>query len=179
VTRPAPVFYDCEASSFEGFPIEVGWAFPDPGSGTIASESHLIIPPLEWAIRESWDRAAERLHGIALADLYRSGRRPAEVARRMNEALNGRGLFSDDRHDAVWLRLLFDATGLTPLFIIATTNARQLIAEAATERGLSDDAYDRARTLADAKEPRRHRAEADARHLAVLWSIINDTARTP
>jgi hypothetical protein len=179
VTRPAPVFYDCEASSFEGFPIEVGWAFADPDCGAIVSESHLVIPPLEWAIMESWDRGAQRLHGIALADLYQHGRRPAEVARRMNEALDGRGLFSDDRYDAVWLRLLFDAAGLSPLFVIATTNARELIAQAATEHGLSDDACNRARALADAKEPCRHRAEADARHLAVLWSIINGTARTP
>jgi hypothetical protein len=41
MTTPTPVFYDCEASDLEGYPIEVGWAFTDLGSGALVSESHL------------------------------------------------------------------------------------------------------------------------------------------
>ena len=55
-----PVFYDCEASDVEGYPIEIGWAFLDPEARTVVSESHLIRPPDDWPIKESWDRAAER-----------------------------------------------------------------------------------------------------------------------
>ena len=38
-----PVFYDIEASSLEGFPIEIGWARADVALGTILSEGQ---PPL-------------------------------------------------------------------------------------------------------------------------------------
>jgi hypothetical protein len=56
---PTPVFYDCEASDLEGYPIEVGWAFTDPATGALVSESHLIKPPAEWPVKESWDRAKD------------------------------------------------------------------------------------------------------------------------
>jgi hypothetical protein len=45
-----PVFYDIEASSLDGFPIEIGWARADLASGTILSEGHLIRPPPDWAV---------------------------------------------------------------------------------------------------------------------------------
>jgi hypothetical protein len=172
MTTPTPVFYDCEASDLEGYPIEVGWAFTDLGTRALVSESHLIKPPAEWPVKESWDRAAERLHGIALAQLWRDGRPVWEVARRMNAVLAGQELFSDAPQDETWLRLLFDAAGFEPTFIIRRTDARILISQAAADRGLDEAAYARAKALAAEMAPRRHRAEADARHLAVLWHIV-------
>jgi hypothetical protein len=74
MTEVEPVFYDCEASDVEGYPIEIGWAFTDPKTGAVVSESHLIRPPAEWPVKESWDRVAERLHGITLLQLSRKGR---------------------------------------------------------------------------------------------------------
>jgi hypothetical protein len=169
---PTPVFYDCEASDLEGYPIEVGWAFTDPATGALVSESHLIKPPAEWPVKESWDRAAERLHGIALAQLWREGRAVWEVAQRMNAVLGGRELFSDAPQDEAWLRLLFDAAGCEPGFTIRRTDARVLISQAAVHSGLDEAAYAHAERLAIEMAPRRHRAEADARHLAVLWHIV-------
>lgn len=179
MTISTPVFYDCEASDLEGYPIEVGWAFTDPKTGVIVSESHLIKPPDDWPVKESWDRAAERLHGIAFAQLWREGRPVWEVARRMNTSLNGRELFSDAPRDEAWLRLMFDAAGLEPAFMVRRTDARILISQAAVDRGLDDAAYGRARVLAAEMAPRRHRAEADARHLAVLWNIVARETLTP
>lgn len=167
-----PVFYDCEASDVEGYPIEIGWAFVDPETGAIVSESHLIEPAEDWPIKESWDRAAERLHGITLSRLRTDGRPVSDVARRMNETLSGRELFSDAPQDETWLRLLFDAAGLEPTFIVRKTDARILISERAADRGLNEAVYARAKALVAELAPRRHRAEADARHLAVLWNII-------
>jgi hypothetical protein len=167
-----PIFYDFEASNLEGYPIEVGWAFFDPGTSAVASESHLIKPPAEWPVKESWDREAERLHGIALVQLWQEGREVWEVGRRMNTALAGRELFSDALQDEAWLRLLFDAAGAEPTFTIRRTDARVLISQAAADNRLDEAAYARATALATEMEPRRHRAEADARHLAVLWNII-------
>jgi hypothetical protein len=93
--RPAPVFYDCEASCVGGMPIEIGWAFANPESGDITSESYLINPPPSWNLGPVWDPDAARLHKISKEDLYAHGRRPIEIAERMNEALRGRELYSD------------------------------------------------------------------------------------
>jgi len=172
MTTATPVFYDCEASDLEGYPIEVGWAFTDLGTGSLVSESHLIQPPAEWPVKESWDRAAERLHGISIVQLWRDGRPVWEVARRMNMTLGGRELFSDAPQDEAWLRLLFDAALCEPTFLIRRTDARVLISQAAADRGLDEAAYAGAKALATKMAPRRHRAEADARHLALLWNIV-------
>jgi hypothetical protein len=89
-----PVFYDCEASCIGGLPIEIGWAFIDTSTGEIQSESHLVRPPLHWDMQPVLDPDAEKLHGISLEQLLAHGRPPFEVARRMNEVLTGRELFS-------------------------------------------------------------------------------------
>lgn len=179
MATPMPVFYDCEASDLEGYPIEVGWAFTDAATGVVVSESHLIKPPGDWPVRESWDRAAERLHGIALAQLWRDGRPVWEVAQRMNAVLSGRELFSDAPQDETWLRLLFDAAGFELTFTVRRTDARVLIAQAAADRGLDEAAYARAKALVAETAPRRHRAEADARHLAVFWNIVTRGTLAP
>ena len=110
-----PVFYDCEASCIGGLPIEIGWAFIDTSTGEIQSESHLVKPPLHWDMQPVWDPDAEKLHGISLEQLHAQGRPPFEVARRMNEVLAGRELFSDaPADDERWLRIIFDEAGFDP-----------------------------------------------------------------
>src|ERR1700682_889853 len=90
-----PVFYDCEASCIGGLPIEIGWAFVDPSTAEIRSESHLVRPPSHWDLDPVWDPDAQRLHRISKEQLFATGRPPVEIARRMNETLAGRELFSD------------------------------------------------------------------------------------
>jgi hypothetical protein len=34
---PTPVFYDCEASDLEGYPIEIGWAFTGGNFGALTA----------------------------------------------------------------------------------------------------------------------------------------------
>ena len=127
-----PVFYDCEATCIGGLPIEIGWAFIDKSTGEIQSESHLIKPPLHWDMQPVWDPDAEKLHGISLKELLAHGRPPFEVARRMNEVLTGRELFSDGpADDERWLRIIFDEAGLDPTFTIRRTHADVLIAQLA------------------------------------------------
>jgi DNA polymerase III epsilon subunit-like protein len=172
MTENKPVFYDCEASSLDGYPIEVGWASASTQNDAILSEGHLIRPPQEWPINESWDEQAEGIHGITLYQVQREGRPAWEIAKRMNAALAGRELFSDAAQDETWLRLLFDAAGIDPTFTIRRTDATVLISRAAAERGMSEAAYERAKGMAAELAPRRHRAEADARHLAVLWRLV-------
>ncbi|WP_139251360.1 hypothetical protein [Kaistia soli] len=63
-----PVFYDCEASTLGGVPIEVGWAFMD-SDGLVVSTACLVRPPRQWQIEARWDPAAEALRRTAIADL--------------------------------------------------------------------------------------------------------------
>ena len=176
-----PVFYDCEASCIGGLPIEIGWAFIDTSTGEIQSESHLVKPPLHWDMQPVWDPDAEKLHGISLKELLAHGRPPFEVARRMNEVLAGRELFSDGpADDERWLRIIFDEAGLDPTFTIRRTRADVLIAQLATKLGWDSASYEAAKAIADRISPRTHRAEADAHHLAVLWRMISKgTAARP
>jgi hypothetical protein len=176
-----PVFYDCEASCIGGLPIEIGWAFIDTSTGEIQSESHLIKPPLHWDMQPVWDPDAEKLHGISLKELLALGRPPFEVARRMNEVLVGRELFSDGpADDERWLRIILDEAGQDTTFTIRRTRADVLIAQLATKLGWDSVSYEAAKAVADRISPRTHRAEADARHLAVLWRMISKgTAARP
>lgn len=174
-----PIFYDCEASGFDGVPIEIGWAFAEAETGVLTSEGHLIQPPPGWPIEESWDPAAEALHGISLGQLRKHGRPVGEIAQRMNRALGGRELYSDSPLDEVWLKRIFKEAGVEPCFIISRRGVEVLISELAANRDLDASAYARAKKLAGRLAPPRHCAEADARYWAVLWNIVSRGTLAP
>jgi hypothetical protein len=165
------VFFDFEASDLDGFPIEIGWAFWDDGA--LLSESHLIAPPSQWPVKG----AAEKLHGISLTELKAVGRPVAEIARRMNDQLMGQALYADDWRDARWLAQLFEAAEVQAAFSVESANAKDLIADLARERGLSNAHLVRAQELASARELQRHRVEPDARRLALTWHIVGQYRR--
>jgi len=172
MTNTIPVFYDCEASSLDGVPIEIGWASIKVNTDVIISEGHLIRPPPDWPVEESWDPVAEDLHGISLSHLKTHGRPVWEIARRMNNVLEGRELFADSPLDEVWLRRIFEETGLDPAFTVRRTDAEVLISGLAVNRGLDAGTYGRIKATAAHLAPHQHRAEADARHLAVRWHMV-------
>jgi hypothetical protein len=101
----------------------------------------------------------------------------------MNEVLAGRELYSDDPvDDERWLRIIFEEAGPDPAFTIRRTLADVLITQLAVKLGWDSASYEAAKAEADHISPRTHRAEADARHLAVLWRMIshgNGTAARP
>lgn len=75
----SPVFYDCEASSLDGYIIEIGWAYVAENR-QIVSASHLICPARGWRIKDAWSKKSERLHGISLDELVEKGKSVGEVA---------------------------------------------------------------------------------------------------
>jgi hypothetical protein len=164
----APVFYDIEASGLDGFPIEIGWARADLASGTILSEGHLIRPPSDWDVRGTWDPSAATRHRITLDELWRAGQPVLEIARRMNETLRDSELFADSPFDEAWLRQLFDAAGIDAEFSVRRTDPAVLIGALAGDRATYAEARRKALRIAAPN----HRAEADARHWAVLWAMI-------
>jgi hypothetical protein len=97
----------------------------------------------------------------------------------MNEVLAGRELFSDaPADDERWLRIIFEEAGPDPTFTIRRTNADVLIAQLAAKLGWDSAGYEGAKAEADRISPRMHRAEADARHWAVLWRMISNGPAT-
>jgi hypothetical protein len=172
LSTSVPVFYDCEASCIGGLPIEIGWA--DPSADGIRSEGHLIKPPSHWEMVNVWDPDAAKLHRISLELLAANGKPPFTIARRMNEALAVRELFSDaPGDDEHWLRTIFGEADSDPSFTIRRTHADVLIGNLAVARGWTLAAYEAAKEEAARLAPRTHRAEADARHLALLWQTVS------
>jgi hypothetical protein len=86
----------------------------------------------------------------------------------MNESLSGSELFADSPFDEAWLRQLFDAAGIEPEFWVRRTGPGILIARLAEDRAT----YAKAKRQALRIAAPNHRAEADARHWAVLWAMI-------
>jgi hypothetical protein len=174
-----PVFYDCEASCLGGPPIEIGWAFVDPSTGKIHSESHLVKPPDHWDLKQLWDPDAEKLHRISMQQVLLYGRPPLEIASRMNTCLAGRELYSDSPvDDERWLRMIFNEAALAPTFAIAKRNAKSLITDRAFEMGWDDVQLEYTKNEVDrVAPPRVHRAEADARHLAAYWLAVAAPSR--
>ena len=151
-------FVDLEASGLgsNAFPTELGWAIIGEG-GFVESGSCLIRPPPQWNLyRNAWSAAAERLTGITREMLDRDGLPPREVMKRVLDAVGDRDLFSDERDfDSHWFSMLADAEG-TSIEERTLGDARKLI----EQMGLTI-AFD---------EPPRHRAEADARRLALAFA---------
>jgi DNA polymerase III epsilon subunit-like protein len=166
-----PVFFDCEASSLDGYIIEIGWAFVDNDGENIVSAAHLIRPAPEWKIKDAWSAKSERLHGISLAHLREHSRPVEEIAQIMNRELAGRELVSDNwRYDERWLLQVFVAAGVEPAFTIRHTDARILLEQAAADRNFDLARLNRARE--EAERNRRHRADADALIWAELWRMV-------
>ena len=174
--RPSsPVFYDCEASSLDGFVIEVGWAYVRPDDGQIIAASYLVRPLAEWQIVTVWDENAEALHGISLAELSAQGIPVRDIADAMNRELAGRELYSDSPFDEAWLSQIFEGAGIEPSFFVRQTSADTL-----REKAVADRKFDRSRyrmAVDEAEQIRRHRAEADARMWAQLWLMITKDVR--
>ena len=158
-------FLDLEASGLaaRSWPVEVGWAFSDG-----RSESFLIQPDASWT-DDAWDPNAELLHGISREALKRDGVDVREGARRLNAALAGARVYSDAADwDGFWLFRLFSAAGTRQSFSLLDFS--RLVRPLA---GVREEAIlARAARLA----PRRHRAEADARHLMTLWRLAVESA---
>ena len=169
-----PVFFDCEASAPGGCIIEVGWSYCE--GMQMVTESHLILPDPEWAIEQTWDIAAEKIHGITLDQLRKEGEPAFNVARRMNEILWNRDLFSDSPLDRARIAQLFEVADIEMDFSIRDIPARALIERRAVESNLTKTQFDGVRTKICAQFPHAHRAGPDSRQSAELWeAVASDT----
>jgi len=180
-------FIDFEASSLSGqsYPVEVAWSCED---GTI--ESHLINPYhiQEWT---DWAPDSQAVHGLSRKQLALEGESPHTVARRMNEALEGKTLLCDGYDmDFHWLYTLFKATHLEMRFKLGDA-IHIFLSEIKSEPGLSDvmagkpvDLTPKRLILSDIRNEcwshidNRHRAAEDVQHHMMTWEAIKDHNRS-
>lgn len=111
ITNTSPAFIDFEASSLDliaSYPIEVGVCLPD---GTL--HSWLIQPHVLW---QDWSESAERIHGITRETLEQEGTPVREVARQLNDLLDGQVFCDAWTFDSFWLHRLYKAADVLPAF---------------------------------------------------------------
>jgi hypothetical protein len=155
---PWPVWtIDFEASSLEhdGYPIEVGLACWPERDEPVSGWSTLIHPVWDWSSNGHWSTVSAKVHGIRGRDLVERGREPALVAGALNTAIGSGsiGWCDGGPYDAHWMRALFKAAGLTPVFTLGDWH--QLTAM------LGRDVQQRTFEWIE-RSPPRHRARADA-----------------
>jgi len=154
-------FIDLEASGLgsASFPTEIGWAIIRE-DGSIDSASFLIRPPSKWTVYENaWSPASEQLTGITREMLEQNGLPPAEVMTRFLQAVGDQELFSDaPDFDGHWLGMLAYAAG-TSLGARTIGDATTLVGKLSAERDFGGEL-----------PPARHRAEPDARRLALAFA---------
>lgn len=169
-----PCFLDFEASSLDGFPIQVAWSLPN-GSVTC----HLIDPAgVEGWGDDRWDEYAEQeIHHISRDLLSKEGLPPVEVAEMMNAALEGETVYCDGGLlDQYWLEDLFEAAGIPPLFVLGDAEAMIFGKAKRMFLGMSaDEVTEQAAAMKvqarDQVEGPQHRADNDVRYLQRLYQI--------
>jgi hypothetical protein len=163
-SQAPPAILDMEASGFgrNSYPIEVGYVLSD-GSAFCT----LIRPQPEWT---HWDAQAEAVHGITKETTARYGRDVVEVARLMNQDLDGLTLYSDGwANDYTWLSRLYDAANMSPRFKL--DNLRVLLTDEEADRW---HAVKQEVALGTGIE--RHRASADAKLLQMTLQKLRSSS---
>jgi hypothetical protein len=151
------VFVDFEASGLfgESWPIEVGYA---AASGE--EDAFLLSRHADWSL-ENWDKRAEQVHGICLKDLENGVAPQAALARL--ETLKDALVVSDAPvFDNFWLGRLAAAAGAPAPFVVTDWEDILPTEQSQVERQAL-------LASARAKEPRLHRAAADARVMRAVW----------
>lgn len=160
------IFLDFEASSLQGFPIQVGFCIVDAGRQTTAAAK--LIRHDEWLDDfHRWDWQAEEVHKISRANLTELGESPAIVMTWLNDHLAGMVACADSYLDQLWLRELADAAGIEPLFRVVEIQQAWDGPEIAA---LADEGQ------VDAIRPCTHRADDDAEHHAVRYLMSQGPA---
>ena len=156
-----PSFLDFEASSLEGYPIEVAISTAD---GRV--RSWLIRRTWRWT---DWSTKVEALHGISREMLARDGVPVRDVAQQLNEALADGVVYSDSpEYDGWWCRQLFEAAGEEMRFRMGHVGL--LIPDVpGCNAAIESEARQRAGPP--------HRAARDVAYLVELYRLATDAAR--
>ena len=170
-----PVFFDVDVVGGRPLPIEVGWAFVGDDQKSVISESYFVKPE-EWKAGNDWGHSEDQ--ETRISDVLTAGRSVVQIARRLNVALADRNVFADDPFDEEWLIGMYDAVGVEPSFKIRRLLAKMLVQKCADVLGMSSTAFSRLQGAVERAGPRTQNAEANARHLALLWLTVTQTTNS-
>lgn len=155
-------FIDFEASSLsaQSWPIEIGVA--RIVDREIVSSSKLIAPRSEWDLSD-WNPKSEEIHGISLDDVM-SGDAADDVAKWFLEETQSSVLVSDaPEFDGRWLARLLEGVFPAPAILHFSDIAHAAFsAEGSVAPGRLPKVY---KNMTSRRAV--HRAEEDARHLAL------------
>ncbi len=99
-----PIFIDFEASSINGFPLQVAY-----GSCEEDLKYFLIKPLAEWNNEEHlWSFDSQEIHGFSKRYINEYGINPESVAREVSDDLNGKVIYADSKADMAWLNMLLN-----------------------------------------------------------------------
>lgn len=151
---------DFEASCLpqygQSYPVELGLAAPDGRSW-----SWLIRPHSCWQGWQ-WAEEAEALHGLSREKLACEGVPAEDVAEQFLAIAGQCRLVADSRCDQLWLKILFAAAGRVDVPHLHS------LPDLPAFHALDRDDLVEALAFADLRRSQRHRAEDDARWLALL-----------
>jgi hypothetical protein len=151
---------DIEASSFNGFPIEIGFADVDLTAETIDVSSRLIAPPANWVESLPWSYESEKIHGLSLDYIQENGDAVEEVAVWASETIGSRDTWTDGINvDSRWLNMLLEYAPKRP-----TGRLRAFFGKYALPEIVMDAINEDVRELG----LRQHRAGDDTHNLALL-----------
>ena len=160
-----PFIIDVEASGFgaTSYPIEIGVVME--GSQNFCS---LILPAPDWT---HWDEGAEKIHRVARDILETYGKPMQEVARQLNDLLEGRTVYTDGWVvDKPWLTTLFHAAGIPMKFEVSALE--MILSEKQME--IWHQTKDK---VIKEMNMKRHRASYDAWIIQETYKrTLNDTA---
>ena len=160
LTALPPPILDIEASGFGlgSYPIEVGLVLPDGRSWC-----SLVSPEPSW---QHWDPNAAAVHKITREHIAQHGRPSSELARTLNDWLEGMVVYSDAwAHDYTWLNKLYDAADMVPNFRLE--NLRALLTDGEAARW-----HEQKLSVASKANLTRHRASNDARLLQMTLMAL-------
>lgn len=168
-----PIFIDFEASSIQGFPIQIAY-----GTSEEDLKCFLIKPLPIWNnALYMWDYNAQDMHGFSKNYINQYGINTETVVREVSEDLKGKTIYADNGADMNWLLMLLDdvaeQTGETypePKFKLIQTLLYEL-------KIPSDIAYE-AGVLANEKFKSKglvaHKADNDALNHIWTWESIQE-----
>lgn len=168
-----PIFIDFEASSLEGFPIQVAY-----GSCEEGLKCFLIKPLSEWNQEEHlWSLVSQEIHGFSKNYINQYGINAQSVAIEVSNDLNGKTIYADSQADMRWLCMLLDdsarLTGIDypkPEFklISALVNEHKILSSTAVKAQIMAEKKFKARGLI------AHKADADVLKHIWTWEALQE-----
>lgn len=168
-----PIFIDFEASSINGYPIQVAY-----GSCEEDLKCFLIKPLTSWNNAEHlWSFDSQEIHGFSKNHINEYGINAKSVAREVSDDLNGKAIYADSKADMTWLYMLLDDVARITCEDYPKPDFK-LISTLAYEQKISSSIAVKAQIKAEEKFKAygliAHKADADVLKHIWTWEAVQE-----